>query len=265
MVDRLMGERDVDGRAGAATDGDAPSPRPHSSTDAGPFGGAPTKLADAASIRNLIERSAQSDDDDRKTREMDPKQFRTLIRREARTPPKPILAPAPPPPEPEPARPPVSIDDELDAAFSDPDVAGVTASAHEELAVRVDTSALQAELAAAASKSAPAPASKDAPASVSNDAPAAARSTVTEDAPAEARSTVTDDAPAEASSPVAEAAPEPSVLGEAALAAEPAAPRTPTPAVLPVLPSRGPSARLLVIASIVLLAIAAAIYVFALR
>lgn len=250
MVDALMGERDVDGRADAVTDGPAPSSRPHSSTDAGPFGGAPTKLADAASIRNLIEKSAQSDDDDRKTREMDPKQFATLVRRDVRTPPKPMPVVAPPAPAP-PAPPTVSIDDELDAAFSDPDVAGVTANAHQALEVRVDTSALQAELAAAAAKDAPAAARTPTP------APAVATATATHDTPVEAASTA----------PEAEAAPEPSVLGAPTPeAVEPAvAPRTPTPASLPVLPARGPSARTLVIASLVLIAIAIAIYAFAIR
>ena len=92
--------------------------RTRADSNAGPFGGGATKVADVGALKSLIEMTAREEDfeADRKTREVDPAQFRALLRGEAGN-----AAPAPvAQPEPEPT-PEASFDDGLDAAFADPD------------------------------------------------------------------------------------------------------------------------------------------------
>lgn len=118
------GEHDVDDRVKTTTARTATIARTRAESEAGPFGGVPTKVADSESLRSLIEATAAQNEtvgDDRKTREVDPAEFRALLRQEEQ------LAPASAASRTEPAQP-ATFDDALDAAFADPDVGAAAAS-----------------------------------------------------------------------------------------------------------------------------------------
>lgn len=116
-----MGEHDVHDRVKTANAGSRTGERTRAVSEAGPFGGAATKVADADALKSLIEKTAalhEGEPDDRKTREVDPAQFRALLRQQAEA--APVAAAGPSELAPEPPMP-AAFDDGVEAAFADPD------------------------------------------------------------------------------------------------------------------------------------------------
>lgn len=218
-----MGEHDVQDRVKLTT----PAARTRAESEAGPFSGGATRVADAASLKSLIEMTAAHDDlesDGRKTREIDPAHFRALLRQQEEAAPVAAATAEPALEPPQHAR----FEDELDAAFADPDAGADAASP-----------APPAVVAAAATE------------------PEPERVTTAAVTTSDERVAFADELAPE---PVEEAAVEALTVEAPAVAAREPAPK----AVLPMLPDRGPSARTLVIASIVLLVIAAFVLMLAL-